>query len=80
MKFLLVFAVLFIAIYIWRRNRRDEELQAKQQQPVRKQAAVGPPQDMARCAHCGLHLPAGDAVRAADGVYCSVAHQRAGPA
>jgi uncharacterized protein len=35
---------------------------------------------MVACAHCGVHLPRGDAV--ADGalVYCSEAHRIAGPA
>jgi uncharacterized protein len=31
-----------------------------------------------RCAHCGLHLPAADAIAGADGaVFCSVAHRQA---
>jgi uncharacterized protein len=35
---------------------------------------------MIACAHCGVHLPRGDAV--ADGalIYCSEAHRIAGPA
>jgi uncharacterized protein len=38
-------------------------------------------QDMVGCAHCGVHLPADEAVRAADGQpYCSDAHRQAGPA
>lgn len=82
MKYLLVLAVLLIAIHIWRRNRREdmrERMQSRPQAP-RRPGAIAPPQDMARCAHCGLHLPLSDAIRGSDGVYCSVAHQRAGPA
>jgi uncharacterized protein len=78
MKFLLVFAVLFIAIYIWRRNRR-EELQSRPPPPPSRPRAVGAPHDMVRCAHCGLHLPAADALSGPGGVYCSPAHRNAGP-
>jgi len=78
MKFLLVFAVLFIAIYIWRRNR-SEEAQERAARP-KATPAVGAPQQMTRCAHCGLHLPASDAIAGPGGVYCSAAHRQAGPA
>lgn len=37
---------------------------------------AGTAESMARCAHCGLHFPASEAVRA-DGLdYCSPAHVR----
>ena len=32
------------------------------------------------CAHCGLHLPAADAVPEGARLYCSDAHRRLGPA
>jgi uncharacterized protein len=32
------------------------------------------------CAHCGLHLPAADAVADSTHQYCSDAHRRLGPA
>lgn len=36
---------------------------------------------MARCAHCGLHLPSDEAVLDSQGrSYCSNAHRQAGPA
>jgi uncharacterized protein len=76
MKFLLVFAVVFVAIWIWRKNRRDE-LRERRPPPRPAPPAVAAPQAMVRCAHCGLHLPAADAVRGSDGVYCSAAHRQA---
>lgn len=76
MKFVLVLAVVCIAIWIWRRNRRDDE--TPRPPPAHKPAAVAAPQAMVRCAHCGLHLPAADALAAPDGaVYCSAAHRQA---
>ena len=35
---------------------------------------------MVRCAHCGLHLPAADAVPEGSRLYCGDAHRRLGPA
>jgi uncharacterized protein len=32
---------------------------------------------MVACAHCGLHLPATDAVQGKQGIYCSNAHRQA---
>lgn len=34
-------------------------------------------EDMVRCAHCGVHLPAGESVRDDDAVFCSAAHRDA---
>lgn len=35
---------------------------------------------MVACRHCGLHLPASDALAGPDGPYCSAEHLRLGPA
>ena len=34
--------------------------------------------DMVRCAHCGLHLPIGNAIKDGADWYCSREHQRLG--
>ena len=73
MKYLLVFAVVLVAIYLWRQGRR-EEMRDKPRPPK----AIPAPQAMVRCAHCGMHLPAADAVPGARGaLYCSGAHRQA---
>lgn len=78
MKYLIVFFVVFFAIWLWRKNRRDELRARQAAEPRPAPKAVGAPQDMLRCAHCGLHLPAADAVRGArGGMYCSQAHLQA---
>ena len=75
MKYLLVFAVVFIAVWLWRKNRREE---MRSRPPPPQPPAVGAPQAMVRCAHCGLHLPAADAIAGPGGaVDCSVAHRQA---
>jgi uncharacterized protein len=49
------------------------------------EAAKQVPVDMVACAHCGLHLPRGDALPGRGGQFCSAAHrasyeaQHAGP-
>jgi uncharacterized protein len=79
MKYLLVLAIILVAVWLWRKGRR-EELQSRTPPPPPPAApgSIAPPQAMLRCAHCGLHLPAADAVRGADGTaYCSSAHRLA---
>ena len=82
MKYLLVFAVLWVAIWLWRKNRREEMREAEREQKAaraqRPPAAPAAPQAMLRCAHCGVHLPASDAIAGpGETVYCSAAHRQA---
>jgi uncharacterized protein len=80
MKYLLIFIVLFIAIWLFRKGQRKEEQEAARKArpvPQKTPPTVGAPQAMLRCAHCGLHLPATDAIAGPAGVYCSVAHRQA---
>jgi len=74
MKYLIVLAVVVVAIWIWRQNRREE---AQERAAARPRAVPGP-QAMLRCAHCGVHLPAADAVAGRQGSYCSETHRRLG--
>lgn len=77
MKYLIVLFVIAVAIWLWRRNRREEMDDAKRAPPPAA-PPLGTPQQMARCAHCGLHLPAVDAIAGpGDRVYCSAAHRSA---
>ncbi len=78
MKYILVVMVVMVAFWLWRQGRRDEMRDRTKPAP-KAPPAVGPPQAMARCAHCGLHLPATDAIAGPGGVYCSPAHRLAGP-
>ncbi len=48
------------------------------QQPV-KPKAEPEAETMSRCAHCGIHFPASEAVRADGLEYCSPAHVRLPP-
>lgn len=72
MKYLLVFAVLGIAIWIWRSRHRQS---MQERQPAQRRRIAGP-QEMVACVQCGLHLPLADAVSdSAQHAFCSVAHR-----
>jgi uncharacterized protein len=79
MKYLLLFAIVFIAYLVWRNGRlRDERgTGAPGKQP---QAPAGDPQEMVSCPVCGVHLPRSEAVAGQRGLlYCSNEHRlRAG--
>jgi uncharacterized protein len=45
-----------------------------------KKPATPQPMEMVVCAHCGVHLPATDALALGTRLYCSDAHRRLGPA
>ena len=77
LKYLLVLAVVFVALQIWRARRRTPRTPS----PPRAAAPLPPPQDMVACAHCGLHLPRTDALAGPGAqAYCCAEHQRQGPA
>ena len=84
MKFLLLLLVVVggLAWLAWGRKRPPAK--AGDEGASRRDGAPPPgpatPQSMLACAHCGVHLPAADALRDAGGrAYCSEAHRLAGP-
>ena len=48
--------------------------------PPAKKPDTTQPVEMVVCAHCGVHLPATDALALGTRLYCSDAHRRLGPA
>jgi uncharacterized protein len=74
-KFLLVLIVAVVAAWaLFGRQRR-----VRDDGPRARKAAPAGAEDMVPCAHCGVHLPRGDAVMDGELAYCSVAHRQAGP-
>lgn len=76
MKYLIVLVAVAVGLWLLfgRASRRGSVGSGRPGRPAVDTEA------MVVCAHCGVHLPRGDAV--ADGalVYCSEAHRIAGPA
>ena len=74
-KALLIVAIVLLLVWLLRGGRRGAPKAPPS--PPAPPPAPNPPQTMARCAHCGLHLPAADAVRGRTGLsYCGEAHRR----
>ncbi len=79
MKYLLVLAVVLVAIYISRNNRAaNAHAQAAAARSAQRKAAQNAalPDAIITCRHCGVHLPSRDAVKGTLGYYCGPEHQR----
>lgn len=75
MKYLLVLAVVTVAFWIWRNNRRTDAAERARQQPPPRADAAGPIA-MVACRTCGTHLPHTEAVQGREGSYCSAEHRQ----
>lgn len=73
MKFLLFLAIALLVIWLWRSGRRSD---SRSEQAAAPPPAPPGPQEMVRCAHCGVHLPHSDAVVGRIGLYCGTEHRQ----
>lgn len=80
LKFLLVLLVVGIGVWSLVSRLRGPRRDADSPAGSGKAPASNLPVAMVACAHCGLHLPAADAVPDGARLYCSDAHRRLGPA
>jgi uncharacterized protein len=79
LKLLLVVVVLVVAAWLWIGRRRPPGAPPAAKPPARPEAPKAT-QTMLACAHCGVHLPQGDALMDAAGrPYCNEAHRLQGP-
>jgi uncharacterized protein len=77
MKYLLILLVILAVIWLMRRGSASSHRRQREARPEGKSHA----RPMVECAHCGVHLPADEAVIGSEGrPYCSDAHRLAGPA
>ena len=70
MKYLLIAVIIFVVAWRWRSARTSDKLDARQKRAERQ------PTDMVRCAQCGIHLPAQEAIAGRNGSYCSHEHRQ----
>jgi uncharacterized protein len=70
-RLILLLAAALLGIWAWRSARGDAPA------PRAKGPPPAPPvQDMARCAHCGVHFPRTEGVPGRQGLYCGPEHLR----
>lgn len=80
LKILLVLLVVGIGVWSLVSRLRGPRRDADSVAGKGKEPASSLPVAMVACAHCGLHLPAADAVPEGAHLYCSDAHRRLGRA
>jgi len=71
-----VLAVVVLGYVWWRHQHQAEAAERTAGQRLAEPPPPATPAPMLRCRHCGVHLPAADAVRGALGPYCSHEHRR----
>lgn len=76
MKFLLFLLVILLAVWLWRSGRAAEPQAKRPATKAGPTSGKAAPQDMVRCAHCGLHLPLSEAVASSSAHYCGTEHRR----
>ena len=70
MKFLMVILLLLAVIWLWR-TKRPGLPTSKKMTPTAPN-----PLTMVACAHCSVHVSAGETVPGKKGLYCSEEHRR----
>lgn len=71
MKFLLIILVVLVVAWRWRAWRETRLHKSADKQTAAAAKSIG----MVSCSHCGVHIPADEAVQGALGSYCSAAHR-----
>lgn len=76
MKFLVLVLVILVVVLL-AKGARSRLSRRSDDAPAARPAATTPPgqEVMLACAHCGMHLPGGDALPGRGGVYCSEDHR-----
>lgn len=70
MKYLFLFTFLGVIWWVWKK-RNTQPLERP------KSTSVPEPEQMVSCAHCGVYLPAAEALVDADQYFCCLAHRQA---
>ena len=73
MKVLVLLAILAVLFFVLG-ARRGKPREPEERTPAPPPPAAGP-KPMLRCAECGMHLPADEALPGKGGVFCSASHR-----
>lgn len=72
MKFLLVFAVVLVAFWVWRNDRQNGDSGESKARPPSNNGPVR----MVACRQCGTHIPEAEQLPGRLGSYCCAEHRR----
>jgi uncharacterized protein len=75
-KFLLLIAVAIVAYLLFRGFRRDASIRDSARPAPPRDRSV--PEDMVRCAVCGIHLPRSESFTSRGKFFCTDEHRRLG--
>ncbi|MFA6970980.1 MAG: PP0621 family protein [Gallionella sp.] len=67
-RLIFLFAIAAVVYLLLKSYRKSAPKQAEEKSQA---------EDMVRCAHCGVHLPIGEAVRSGEQQFCCAAHRDA---
>ena len=76
MKYLVVFTLVLVGLWLWRNKRRADLRQSNQEPAKRSTSPPGLPTEIVACDVCHVHLPRAEALTGPGGVYCSAAHRQ----
>lgn len=77
MKYLFVFSLVLVGLWLWRGRRRADVRQADKEAARRPAPPPGLPTEIVACDVCQVHLPRAEALTGpGGGVYCSAAHRQ----
>lgn len=71
MKLVVLLLIALAGVWLWQRGRRGGGARTAARPAGKNQALP-----MARCARCGMHVPASEAVAGRQGSYCCAGHRR----
>jgi len=71
MSRLIILLVIAAVVYLLFKSYRKDAPKQAEENSVKK------PEDMVRCAHCGVHLPRSESIKADGKFYCSAEHRDA---
>lgn len=78
---ILFWAVIIIGVLFITRLLAHQAAKRESGAKNKKQAkpeSLGKPEEMVRCANCGVHLPRSDALKQNDNFWCSTEHAKEG--
>lgn len=76
MKYLLLLLLLAVLVFVLGAKRgRSGAAEPQARKPPPGEPKPPEPQAMLRCAECGMHLPADEALPGKGGIFCSAAHR-----